>query len=151
MRNLPEKNARRLMNQNRNNMAEEIKAIESKSVETPHDKRLKKQKEHFLLELRDCMGIITIACEKQEIARSTFYNWCSSDSDFKKQVDEIKKEQIGVVEDRLLKAILQGNVSAIIFYLKCKHPEFKPKSEITFDREKVDESLDTIKKIIEQK
>jgi hypothetical protein len=39
----------------------------------------------------------------------------------------------------------------MIFYLKCKHPEFKPHSEISFDKEKVDESLDKIRKIIEDK
>lgn len=113
--------------------------------------RVQKDKSEFLKILQESYGIITIACQKKMIARSTFYNWYNSDPEFKKRVEEIKKEQISVVEDSLLKAILQGNIPAIIFYLKCKHPEFRPKSEISFDREKVDESLDTIKKIIENK
>lgn len=131
-------------------MEEENKIIDQES-ETPYTKRIKKEKEEFLEKLRESTGIVTVACQKQNIARGTFYNWCNSDADFKKKVDEVKKEQIGVVEDRLLKAILEGNVSAIIFYLRCRHPDFKPKSEVSFDSETIDKALDTIKDMIEEK
>lgn len=110
--------------------------------------RIKRDKEEFLEKLMESSGIVTIACQKQGIARATFYNWFNSDPEFKKQVETIKKEQVSVVEDRLLKAILEGNIPAIIFYLKCRHPEFKPKSEISFDSESINKALDTIKSII---
>lgn len=114
-------------------------------------KRVHEDKEEFLEILRECTGIITVACQRKRIARTTYYNWFNSDPEFRKKVEEIKKEQVGIVEDRLLKAILEGNISGIIFYLKCKHPEFKPKSQISLgDNQSVDEALNKIKKIIEQ-
>lgn len=113
------------------------------------EERIKKDKEEFLESFRNCTGIITIACQRKGIARATFYNWLNSDAEFRKKIEEIKKEQIGAVEDRLLKAILADNVSAIIFYLKSKHPEYKPKADISFDdKEKVDQALDEIRKMI---
>ena len=122
------------------------KEIKPKSIE----ERIIKDKEEFLESFRDCTGIVTIACQRKGIARATFYNWLNSDPEFRKKVEEIKKEQIGVVEDRLLKAILEDNISAIIFYLKSKHPEYKTKTEVSFDdKEKIDETLDKIKKMIQ--
>lgn len=132
-------------------MTEEIQPDVQKPDKTEKVReRIEKDKEEFLEVLRESTGIITIACQRKGMARATFYNWSNTDPEFKKKVEEIKKEQIGIVEDRLLKAILEGNVSAIIFYLKCKSAEFRPRSEISFgDKEKVDETLDKIKKIIE--
>lgn len=129
---------------------EEENNINNQNPETLYTKRLTKEKEEFLDKLRETSGIVTIACQKQGIARATFYNWCSGDAEFKKRVEEAKKEQVGVVEDRLLKAILEGNIPAIIFYLKCRHPDFKPKSEVSFDVETIDKALDVFKKVVEE-
>jgi len=131
-------------------MTEEIQSNVQKPDKAEATKRrIEKDKEEFLELLRESTGIVTIACQRKGIVRGTFYNWYNTDPEFKKKVEEIKKEQVGVVEDRLLKAILEGNISGIIFYLRCKHPEFRPRSEISFDKETVDQALDKIKKIIE--
>ena len=57
-------------------------------------KRIQENKKDFLETFRECAGIITIACQKKGISRATFYNWLSGDKEFKKEVEEIKKEQI---------------------------------------------------------
>lgn len=112
--------------------------------------RVRRDKESFLLILAESTGIITLACQRAQIARTTFYNWYNGDSEFKTRVEEIKKEQIGTVEDRLFKAILEGNVAAMIFFLKCKHPGFKPKSEVSLDSESIDKAIAELKKFIQE-
>ena len=86
-------------------------------------KRVKKQE--FLKFFRDGLGIITLTCNKINISRGSFYNWYKEDAKFKEAVDGIKSEQHTEVEDRLLNAITDGNIAAIIFYLKSKHPDYR--------------------------
>ncbi|WP_456443061.1 hypothetical protein, partial [Caldithrix abyssi] len=113
------------------------------------EQRIKKDKKEFLEVFRENMAIITISCLKKGIHRSTFYDWYKSDDEFAAKVEEIRKEQVGVVEDKLLKAILDDNLQAIIFYLKSKHPDYKPKTQIDFsDKEKMDQTLDEISNLI---
>lgn len=111
--------------------------------------RIKKQKKKFLEIFRENIAIITASCLKAKISRETFYNWYKNDKEFAKQVEEIRSEQLGSVEDRLMKAILNDNLGAIIFYLKSKHPEYKPKQSIDFgDKEKIEETSNFFKKLI---
>lgn len=124
---------------------EEVKTDKSDTLV----ERIKKKKEKFLKALEETMGIVTIACQKVRIHRSTYYDWVEKDSEFKKEVERIKTQQMGWVEDKLLQAIKNNNISAINFYLRCKHPEYKPKSEFSFDTEIVNKTLDKIKSILE--
>ena len=89
------------------------------------DARMKKNKKRMLKELEKNFGIITSACTKVGINPSTYYRWLENDGDFKKEVDVVMEVQIMYVEDKLLGLIMDGNVSAIIFYLKCKHKDYK--------------------------
>ena len=111
--------------------------------------RIEKNKKRFLEEFEKSVGIITTTSQKTGMNRGTYYQWLKKDPKFRKEIERIKEEQMGVVEDRLLQAILNNNVSAIIFYLKCKHPEYRPKSELSFDKEATDKALDRIKEVIE--
>jgi len=111
--------------------------------------RIKKEKERFLEAFEESIGIVTIACQKVGIHRSTYYDWLEKDPKFKKEVERIKTQQMGWVEDKLLQAIKDGNITAINFYLRCKHPEYKPRTEFSFDKESVDKTLDKIKEILE--
>lgn len=83
-------------------------------------KSLKLKKQKFIEALREGRGIITYACQKTGISRQTYYNWCNADSDFKNLAEEVNETTIDLVESKLLSAINEDNLTAIIFYLKTK-------------------------------
>lgn len=79
-----------------------------------------RKKKKFIEALREGRGIITYACQKIGISRKTYYDWYQNDSEFKMLADEVNDTTIDVVESKLLSAINEGNLTAIIFYLKTK-------------------------------
>lgn len=79
-----------------------------------------RKKNMFLKFLREGMGIISYACEKTNISRQTFYNWKENDEEFAQQADDIQETTVDMAESKLLSSINEGNVAAIIFYLKTK-------------------------------
>ena len=89
--------------------------------------------------LSECHGIVTDACRKADVPRSTFYKWMNEDEEFKKAVDDTQEEAIDFVEGQLFKKIngvtttktnqegeeygtydIPPSDTAIIFYLKTK-------------------------------
>ena len=82
--------------------------------------RTDRKKKKFIEALRDGRGIVTYACQKTGISRQTYYNWCQSDSEFKQLAEEVNDTTIDLVESKLLNAINEDNLTAIIFYLKTK-------------------------------
>ena len=78
------------------------------------------KKKLFLKHLKDGKGIITYACEKTGISRQTYYNWIEKDQNFSNEVEIINDITVDLVESKLLSAINNEDVTAIIFYLKTK-------------------------------
>jgi len=101
-----------------------------KALEVRREKREKK-KEEFIEVFKENLGIITISCNKVGISRDAYYDWYNDDEDFKAKIEGAKQIQRGDVEDRLFKAITDGNITAIIFYLKSKHPDYKNRVELS--------------------
>ena len=118
-----------------NAVQQDATAIVAKQEETPEIIARKEQerttikKAEFLQTFERAIGIVKISCEAVDINRTTFYSWCESDPDFKKEVDRIKYHQLGEVEDRLLKAIVNDEAWAISLYLSRVHPKYRPKQE----------------------
>lgn len=88
------------------------------------------EKQKFLEELGRGRGSITEACNRCKIrSRQTFYNWKKEDQKFKAQSERIimeqKEEMNDFVESKLYSLIDQENITAIIFYLKTRHPDYK--------------------------
>ena len=95
-------------------------------------------KKTVLKMLEKTRGIVSSACESANIARSTFYDWCNNDPDFKQAVDDINEAAIDFVESKLMEKIngitmldkvedgegvtykLPPSDTAIIFFLKTK-------------------------------
>lgn len=125
-------------------MEKEVKSDKSNTF-----RRIQNKKEEFLKAFEETIGIVTIACQKVGIHRSTYYDWLEKDPEFKKEVERIKTQQIDWVEDKLLQAIKNDNITAINFYLRCKHPGYKPKTEFSFDTDTINKTLDKIKSILE--
>jgi len=107
-------------------------------------KRMKKQKE-ALLELLTKTPIVTLVCEKTGVGRATYYRWKKEDSKFLKSADEaIENGNLlinDLAESQLLGAIRDGNMTAIIFWLKHHHPSYETRIELRQAYERSEEKL----------
>lgn len=95
----------------------------SKGTETTaaiRAKKRKRTKERLLIALAESKGIVSYACEAVKITRKTFYEWVKEDAEFAEKVEEITESTLDKVEGKLLEAINDDNLTAIIFYLKTK-------------------------------
>lgn len=77
-------------------------------------------KKKFLVAFEEAMGIVSYACRKSNVHRSTYYTWYNNDPEFAKQIDAINDATVDEVELALLNKIKEGDITAIIFYTKCK-------------------------------
>ena len=78
-------------------------------------------KKKMLIEsLENSLGIVSTACSKANISRSSFYKWYKEDEDFRKKVDEIDNVKLDFVESQLFKNIQNQKERSIIFYLQHK-------------------------------
>ncbi len=91
------------------------------------------RKDVFLSLYEDNLCNMTATCKQMGISRSTPYDWAQADPVFKKTLDETQETQIDFVEGALMKNARGGNVTAQIFYLKCraKHRGYVERQEIT--------------------
>lgn len=90
--------------------------------------RIRKNKKNLLHYLEEGVGITEYACSKVQITPRTFHNYYTKDEYFKEKVDLLRNIlQPRVVEDKLLKLIDNGKTAAIVFYLKNRHPDYKPR------------------------
>ena len=78
-------------------------------------------KKKMLIEsLENSLGIVSTACTKVNISRSSFYKWYKEDEEFRKKVDEIDNVKLDFVESHLFKNIQNLKEKSIIFYLQHK-------------------------------
>ena len=77
-------------------------------------------KKAMLEALKSSLGNVTHACKEAGISRSQFYKWINEDPAFAASCEEVKDVALDFAESALLKQIKEGNVTAIIFYLKTQ-------------------------------
>jgi len=82
-------------------------------------KETKKKKEELLLALEKNLGILSVSLKQVQTTRYYYDLWLNDD-EFKASVDEIYNITIDFVESKLLKKVGEGDMTGIIFYLKCK-------------------------------
>ncbi len=99
----------------------------------------------MLLEQLKKTPIIQICCEKLQIGRTTFYEWYKADKGFAKSVDTALSEGTGLMNDmaesQLLAAVRDGNLGAITYWLKHRHPAYATKMEVTAHLQKQKDEL----------
>jgi hypothetical protein len=78
------------------------------------------QKKRMLAALEASLGIVSTACKGAGVARSTHYEWLKSDTAYAEAVAELDTTALDFAESKLLELVGAGNITAIIFYLKCK-------------------------------
>lgn len=103
-----------------------------------------KSKERVLEDLKKA-PIVQIACEKAGVGRATYYRWRKEDKVFARQADEALLEGSLLVNDlaesKLISAIRDQNLGAIVFWLKHHHPNYTTKVEVTARLEADNEML----------
>ena len=93
-----------------------------------------KDKEALLAQLQKS-PVVSIACQKLNISRSTYYRWRKEDQDFQEQADQIMRDGILMINDlaesQLMNLIKEKNITSIIFWLKTHHPTYATKIELS--------------------
>ena len=97
-----------------------VKKIDKKATER-RIKRIPKFTVQQIAEaLRESAGIRSAAARKLGCSPSTITNYVERHPDLSKTEADIVESNLDKAETQLLEAIASGNLTAIIFYLKCK-------------------------------
>jgi hypothetical protein len=78
------------------------------------------RKNIFIKALKDSLGVVSFACHKAKVGRTTYYRWFAEDEVFKEKCLEIIEETGDFVEYKLLQKIKDNDTTSIIFYCKTK-------------------------------
>lgn len=63
---------------------------------------------------------VSRCCKAVGIDRWTYYDWCKADPEFKRSIDAAREALIDTAESLLAKQMAEGNVTALVFFLKCQ-------------------------------
>lgn len=78
--------------------------------------------------------IIEAACKEVGLPRSTYYRWRKDNPQFAERCDEVIELSIGRINDlaesQLINAIKNQNMSAITFWLKHHHRNYRNRLEV---------------------
>lgn len=98
------------------------------------NKRIADNKEQLIKQFKK-MPIIQIACERNDISRSTFYRWCQEDSEFAKKARDALLDGKAMINDmaesQLISSIKDKSFQAIAYWLKHNHPDYRTRVELT--------------------
>jgi len=93
-----------------------------RTIESVHPERLKKGsiRLKFLSIFEKNACNVGESCLKANIGRTTFYNWYNQDEGFQIEIENIREGLLDYAESKLFKHIQDGNLTAVIFFLKTK-------------------------------
>lgn len=99
------------------------------------EKEIKDQTKNLIIDGLKKTPIIQLICEKNGLARSSFYRWRKIDKKFAEQVDKalIQGRQMinDMAESQLISGIKDKNITAIIFWLKNNHKNYSTRIELS--------------------
>jgi len=115
--------------------------------------KTEQHKKALLEALEKSLGVVTTACKRVGVGRTTYYDWYNSDEEFKQSVDDLQNVALDFAESQLHKQIAENSTTATIFYLKTKGKKrgYVERQEITgaegvptnFQVEIIDKTEDT--------
>lgn len=79
---------------------------------------------------RETKGHISNICRALGINRGTFYLWLKNDPNFSTSLLDSESELNDDIREALIQKCADGDMTAIIFYLKSRHPDFKENRNI---------------------
>ena len=74
---------------------------------------------------RQTNGHITNSCKAAGVGRKTYYDWLEKDEKFALAIAEAEAELNDEMRQVLIDKAGSGDMTAVIFYLKYRHPDFK--------------------------
>ncbi len=77
-------------------------------------------KKNMIKALESSLGVVTTACKQIGIARNTHYRWLKEDEEYAEAVNDLCNVTLDFAESKLHEQIMEGNTTAIIFFLKTK-------------------------------
>lgn len=87
-----------------------------------------KEQKQKLLECLANMPTAQSACRKADVGRATYYDWIKEDSRFASAAAKAKKKGRELLSDvaisKLMQLVAEGNITAIIFWLKHNNEWF---------------------------
>lgn len=89
---------------------------------------LKKSK--FVDAYKKTNGNITDSSAIAGISRTTYYTWLEKDKDFTMQILDSEANLNDEIRQVLIQKAAEGDMTAVIFYLKNRHPDFKQQPNI---------------------
>jgi hypothetical protein len=108
----------------------------------------------LLIEQLKKTPIVQITCEKTSIARATYYRWLEKYPEFAKRASEAIKEGESLVSDmaesQLLAAIRDGNLGAVVFWLRNHHKNYTNRIEITSPKDENEKLTPEQEKLIKK-
>ena len=100
-------------------MAKKTKTQEEISENSTLQK-LTLKKRAMIQALKETRGVVSMACDKAGITRTTHYDWQKIDPNYKQAVDEITEFALDIAESVLFNKIEMGSTPELLFFLKCK-------------------------------
>lgn len=97
----------------------------AKKEEKNIDKLDSIKKKNFVETYKATKGHISDSCRAVGISRQTYYTWLDKNDEFAKQIMEAEMELNDDIRDVLISKAGDGDMTAVIFYLKKRHPDFK--------------------------
>ena len=100
-------------------------------------------KDNLLKALELTLGIVSDACKKANVHRSTHYRWLKEDPEYKAKVDSIEDLALDFAETALHRQIKRNNVVATIFLLKTRGKKrgYVEKTEVEHSGEVVSNTI----------
>lgn len=87
--------------------------------------RTSSKKRLFLDYWERTTGVIAVTCRKVEISRETFYQWCRTDPEFKREIETITRMKNDLAEDLLWLKVLEGDGPSVRYWLSRNDPEYQ--------------------------
>ena len=99
-----------------------MKGKVKKKVKKPNkfSTNLNINKKKMLEALERSLGVVTQAAKLAGLDRGDHYNYLKADPVYAAAVLELENVSLDFAESKLFKEVEDGNITAIIFYLKCK-------------------------------
>lgn len=78
--------------------------------------------------------IVEVACKQVGLPRATYYRWRKEDEAFAEACDEAIEQSAALINDlaeaQLISAIKEKNITAILYWLKHRHPAYAARLQI---------------------
>lgn len=104
--------------------------MKDKAVVKPATQITQLKKDKFVDFYRETKGHISDSCRAVGIERKTYYNWLEKDAAFRDGIIEAEQELNDDIRNVLIEKAADQDMTAVIFYLKNRHPDFKQQPTI---------------------